>query len=376
MSDRFDGVDDARSRHQMCQRVIVSNESPEGVVHMQISTIGVDLAKNVFQIHGVDESGKVVVTRQLRRKQVIEFFGKLAPGLVGMEACGTAHYWARELTKLGHTVRMMPPSNVKGYVKRSKNDAADAAAICEAVTRPSMRFVPVKTAEQQAALMLHRTRDLLVRQRTQLINALRAHLAEFGLVAEKGREGVAELAAIVTDDSNSHDLPVAMKQALQALLDQFAALQIQIGKLDRGIHAQHRASDVSRRLETIPGIGVIGATAIAATIGDPGAFKTGRDFAAWIGLVPRQYSTGGKEKLGGISKQGDRYLRRMLVVGATAVIQQARRHPEKHRWIMNLLAKKPPKLVAVAVANKMARIAWAVMAKGGIYRAPELAATA
>ncbi len=293
-----------------------------------------------------------------------------------MEACGTAHYWARELAKLGHTVRMMPPSYVKGYVKRSKNDAADAAAICEAVTRPSMRFVPVKTAEQQAALMLHRTRDLLIRQRTQLINALRAHLAEFGLVAEKGRDGIAELAAIVTDESNSHELPVAMKQALQALLDQFAALQTQIGELDRGIHAQHRANDVSRRLETIPGIGIIGATAIAATIADPSAFKTGRDLAAWIGLVPRQYSTGGKEKLGGISKQGDRYLRRMLVVGATAVIQQARRHPERHRWIITLLAKKPAKLVAVAVANKMARIAWAVMAKGGIYRAPELAAAA
>jgi transposase len=343
---------------------------------MQISTIGVDLAKNVFQIHGVDNGGKVVVRRQLRRKQVIEFFGKLAPCLVGMEACGTAHHWARELAKLGHTVRMMPPNYVKGYVKRSKNDAADAAAVCEAVTRPTMRFVPVKTTDQQAALMLHRTRDLLIRQRTQLINALRAHLAEFGLVAEKGREGVAELAAIVADGSNSHALPMAMRQALQSLLDQFAALQGQISKLDRGIHAQLRASDVSRRLETIPGIGVVGATAIAATIADPSVFKTGRDFAAWVGLVPRQHSTGGKEKLGGISKQGDRYLRRMLVVGATAVIQQARRHPEKHRWIMTLLAKKPAKLVAVAVANKMARIAWAVMAKGGTYRAPELVAAA
>lgn len=360
----------------MCKMVIVINESPEGNVHMQVSTIGVDLAKNVFQVHGVASSGKVVVTRQLRRKQVIEVFTKLSPSLVGMEACGTAHYWARELAKLGHTVRLMPPSYVKAYVKRSKSDAADAAAICEAVTRPSMRFVPVKTAEQQAALMLHRTRDLLIRQRTQLINALRAHLAEFGLVADKGREGVAELAAIVTDESNQHALPMAMKQALQALLDQFAALQHQIGELDRGIHAQHRASDVSRRLETIPGIGVIGATAIAATIVDPGVFKTGRDLAAWIGLVPRQYSTGGKEKLGGISKQGDRYLRRLLVIGATAVIQQARRHPYKHRWIMNLLGKKPAKLVAVAVANKMARIAWAVMAKGGTYRAPELAAAA
>lgn len=343
---------------------------------MQVSTIGVDLAKNVFQIHGVDGNGKVVITRQLRRKQVIEFFGKIAPCLVGKEACGTAHYWARELEKLGHTVRLMPPSYVKGYVKRSKSDAADAAAICEAVTRPSMRFVPVKTAEQQASLMLHRTRDLLIRQRTQAINALRAHLAEFGLVAEKGREGAAELAAIVSDENNRHALPVAMKQALQVLLNQLAALQQQIGELDRGIHAQHRASDVSRRLETIPGIGVIGATAIASTVADPSAFKTGRDFAAWIGLVPRQYSTGGKEKLGGISKQGDRYLRRLLVIGATAVVRVARQNPAKYPWIMALLAKKPAKLVAVAVANKMARIAWAIMAKGGTYRAPELAAAA
>ena len=267
-------------------------------------------------------------------------------------------------------------SYVKGYVKRSKSDAADAAAICEAVTRPSMRFVPIKTAEQQAALMLHRTRDLLIRHRTQLINALRAHLAELGLVAEKGREGVVELAAIISDEGNSHALPPAMKQALQAILDQLTALQQQVGQLDRCIHAQHRASDVSRRVETVPGIGVIGATAITSTVTDPSVFKTGRDFAAWIGLVPRQYSTGGKEKLGGISKQGDRYLRRLLVIGATAVIQHARRHPEKHPWIMRLLAKKPAKLVAVAVANKMARIAWAIMAKGGTYRAPALAAAA
>ena len=341
---------------------------------MQISTIGIDLAKNVFQVHGVDSNGKVVIKRQLRRKQVIECFSKIPPCLVGMEACGTAHYWARELTKLGHTVRMMPPSYVKGYVKRSKSDAADAAAICEAVTRPSMRFVPVKTADQQAALMLHRTRDLLIRQRTQLINALRAHLSELGLVAETGREGVIELAAIVSDDSNSQALPTAMKQALQVLLDQLAALQQQISHLDRSIHAQYRASDVSRRLETIPGIGVIGATAIASTIADASAFKTGRDLAAWIGLVPRQHSTGGREKLGGISKQGDRYLRRLLVLGATAVIQHARRHPDKHPWIIRLLAKKPAKLVAVAVANKMARIAWAIMTKGETYRAPALAA--
>src|ERR1700742_3213645 len=222
---------------------------------MQIRTIGVDLAKNVFQVHGVDSAGKVVITRQLRRKQVIEFFSKIPPCLVGMEACGTAHHWAREVSKLGHTVRLMPPSYVKGYVKRSKSDAADAAAICEAVTRPSMRFVPIKSADQQALLMSHRTRDLLIRQRTQLINALRAHLAEFGLVAETGREGLAQLAAIVTDESA---LPSAMKQALRAIVDQLAALELQIGTLDRAIHAHHRANDMSCRLETVPGIGVIG----------------------------------------------------------------------------------------------------------------------
>ena len=343
---------------------------------MQVSTIGVDLAKNVFQVHGVDSACKVVITRQLRRKQVIDFFSKIPPCLVGMEACGTAHYWAREVSNLGHTVRLMPPSYVKAYVKRSKNDAADAAAICEAVTRPSMRFVPIKSADQQALLMLHRTRDLLIRQRTQLINALRAHLAEFGLVAATGREGLAQLAAIITDESNREALPFAMKQALQTIVDQLAALELQIGTLDRAIHAHHRANDTSCRLETVPGIGVIGATAIASTVTDPSDFKTGRAFAAWIGLVPRQHSTGGKERPGGISKQGDRYLRRLLVIGATAVVRQARQHPQKHPWIMRLLAKKPAKLVAVAVANKMARIAWAIMAKGGYYRAPELAAAA
>jgi transposase len=237
-----------------------------------------------------------------------------------------------------------------------------------------MRFVSVKTIEQQAALMLHRSRDLLIRQRTQLINALRAHLAELGMVAATGIDGVKALIAIVTDKASGKQLPEPMKQSLQALIAQLAALQEQIGQLERSIHAQHRASDSSRRLETIPGIGVIGATAIAATVTDPSAFESGREFAAWIGLVPRQSSTGGREKLGGISKQGDRYLRRLLVVGATAVIRHARTHPEKHPWLTKLLAKKPAKVVAVALANKMARIAWAILAKGGTYRAPALAA--
>lgn len=343
---------------------------------MQANTIGLDLAKNMFQVHGVDATGKTAITRQLRRGQVIEFFKKQPPCVIGMEACATAHHWARELTKLGHTVRLMPASYVKAYVKRSKNDAADAAAICEAVTRPSMRFVPVKTIDQQAALMLHRSRDLLIRQRTQLINALRAHLAELGMVAARGMDGVKGLVAIVTDTANTTQLPAPMQQALQALVRQLAALEAQIGQLERSIHAQHRASDQSRRLETIPGIGVIGATAIAATVTDPSAFKSGRELAAWIGLVPRQNSTGGKERLGGISKQGDRYLRRLLVIGATTVIRHAQTHPDKHPWVMKLLAKKPAKVVAIALANKMARIAWAVLAKGETYRTPVLAATA
>src|SRR5688572_3114850 len=301
---------------------------------MQVSTIGLDIAKNVFQAHGVDAAGHTVITRQLRRGQMIGYFEKLSPCLVGIEACATAHHWARELTELGHTVRLMPASYVKAYVKRSKHDAADAAAVCEAVTRPSMRFVPIKTIDQQAALMLHRSRDLLIRQRTQLINALRAHLAELGMVAAKGVDGLNGLVGIVTGATKTTQLPEPMRQALQALVSQLAALQGQIGELERSIHAQHRASDRSRRLETIPGVGVLGATAIAATITDPSFFKTGRECAAWIGLVPRQRSTGGKERLGGISKQGDRYLRRLLVIGATSVIQQARTHPHKHPWVM------------------------------------------
>jgi transposase len=343
---------------------------------MQVSTIGLDIAKNVFQVHGVDKEGKVVITRQLRRGQVIVFFKKLAPCLIGMEACATAHHWGRELTELGHTVRLMPASYVKAYVKRSKNDAVDAAASCEAVTRPSMRFVPIKTIDQQAALMLHRSRNLLIRQRTQLINALRAHLAELGLIAAKGKDGVKGLVTIVIDGANSSQLPEPMRQALQPLVMQLAALQEQIGQIERSIHAQHRASDDSRRLETVPGIGVIGATALAATITDPSVFKSGRECAAWIGLVPRQNSTGGKERLGGISKQGDRYLRRLLVNGAMAVIRQARLHPDKYPWVTKLLAKKPAKVVAVALANKMARIAWAILAKGETYRAPALATAA
>jgi transposase len=262
----------------------------------------------------------------------------------------------------------MPPSYVKAYVKRGKNDAADAEAICEAVTRPSMRFVAIKSAEQQSALMLHRTRDLLIRQRTQLINAMRAHLAELGLVAQKGREGLQELVRTVTEAGDDR-LPSDAGFACQAVVAQLQAVQMQIAGLDKRIHQAHRANPASKRLEAIPGFGVIVSSAIVATMTDPEAFKTGREFAAWVGLVPRQNSTGGKQRLGSISKQGDRYLRRLLIVGALSVVKSARTRPDKHPWVVALLARRPAKVVAVALANKMARIAWAMLAKGETYRA-------
>jgi len=339
---------------------------------MQVTTIGLDIAKNVFQVHGIDASEKVVVRKQLRRSQVLAFFKALPPCLVGMEACATAHYWGRELTKLGHQARLMPAKDVKAYVKRNKNDAADAEAICEAVRRPTMRFVQIKSAEQQGRLMLHRTRDLLMRQRTQVINALRAHLAELGIVAAQGRDGIKELLTLIASEQDAR-LPVDAHTSLVVLAAELQAMQTMIGSIEKRLMAQHRANEASRRLESIPGIGVIGATAIVATVPDPKVFRSGRDFAAWVGLVPRQDSTGGKQKLGPISKQGDRYLRRILVVGACAVLRYARQKPEKYPWLIQLLARKPFKVVAVALANKMARVAWALLAKGGTYRAPGLA---
>jgi transposase len=334
---------------------------------MQISTIGIDLAKAVFQVHGVDAADQPVLKKQLRRGQVIEFFAKLPPCLVGMEACATSHQWARELKKLGHDVRLMPPSYVKAYVKRSKNDAADAAAICEAVRRPSMRYVPIKTAEQQSALMLHRTRDLLIRQRTQLINAMRAHLAELGLVAQTGREGLQQLMQTVAEATDER-LPSDARFACQAIVAQLQSVQMQITGLEKRIRQAHRANPASKRLEAIPGFGVIVSTAVVATMTDPKAFKTGREFAAWIGLVPRQNSTGGKDRLGSISKQGDRYLRRLLVLGALSVVRRARTRPDKYPWVVAMLGRRPAKVVAVALANKMARVAWAILAKGETYR--------
>ena len=342
---------------------------------MQITTIGLDIAKNVFQVHGIDATEKVVVRKQLRRSQVLAFFKALSACLVGMEACATAHYWAREFTKLGHEVRLMPAKDVKAYVKRNKNDAADAEAICEAVRRPTMRFVRIKSAEQQGQLMQHRTRDLLMRQRTQVINALRAHLAELGIVAAQGDKGVKELLALVADKEDTR-LPIDARASVIVLAAQLEATQTVIGAIEKRIKMQHRSNEASQRVETIPGIGVIGATAIAATVADPTVFRSGRDFAAWIGLVPRQDSTGGKQKLGPISKQGDRYLRRILVIGAVSVLRRAQENPGKYPWLTQLLARRPFKVVAVALANKMARMAWALLAKGGTYQAPALVAAA
>jgi len=340
---------------------------------MQITTIGLDIAKNVFQVHAIDNEEKVVVRKQLRRGQVIRFFEELPPCLVGLEACATAHYWARELTKLGHEVRLMPARDVKAYVKRNKNDAADAEAICEAVRRPTMRYVQVKSAEQQAQLMQHRARDLLMHQRTQLINGIRSHLAELGIIAPQGREGVKELLAIIAKDANT-ELPNNARASLIVLAAQLQALQTTIGAIEKRIVVQHRANKESKRLQTIPGIGVIGASAIASTVTNPKIFRSGRDFAAWIGLVPREDSTGGKRRLGPISKQGDRYLRRILVVGAVSVLRRAKLNPEKFPWLTRLLARRPFKVVAVALANKMARIAWALMISGKTCRAARFAA--
>src|SRR6202142_961495 len=309
-----------------------------GTVQMQITTIGLDIAKNVFQVHGIDAKEKVVVRKQLRRSQVIAFFKVLPPCLIGMEACATAHYWARELRKLGHEVRLMPAKDVKAYLKRNKNDAADAEAICGAVRPPTMRFVQIKSAEQQGQLMQHRTRDVLIRQRTQIINSLRAHLAELGIVAAPGNPGINELKAIVADERDTR-LPIDARASVIVLAAQLEALQTLIGSIEKWIKMQHRSNETSQRVETIPGIGVLGATAIVATVADPTIFRSGRDFAAWIGLVPRQDSTGGKQKLGPISKQGDQYLRRILIVGAISVLRRALQNPGKYPWLTSPLGR-------------------------------------
>jgi transposase len=331
-----------------------------------ITTIGLDLAKSVFQVHAVNEAGTVMMRKRLRRSQVLAFFAGIPPCLVGLEACATAHHWARELISLGHEARLMPPNYVKAYVKRNKHDVADAEAICEAVRRPSMRFVPVKTTEQQSALMMHRARDLLIRQRTMLVNALRGHLAEFGLIEAQGLHKVARLIAIVMDETDGR-VPDIARQVLKMIVSQIEDTQTRIVELETQVLAWHKSNPVSQRLATIPGIGPIIATAIAATVADPNIFRSGREFAAWLGLVPRQNSTGGKARLGGISKRGDSYLRRLLVNSAHTVLLCSKQ-AKTDLWLTSLLSRKPRLVVAVALANKTARVAWAVMSRQDIYR--------
>jgi transposase len=336
----------------------------------QISTIGLDIAKNSFAVHGFDAEGKTVLKKELKRAQVAPFFAKIEACRVGLEACASAHHWAREIAKLGHDVRLIPAQRVKAFLPRQKNDAADAQAIARASREPEMRFVGVKTVAQQSALMLFKSRDLLIGQRTQLLNALRGHFCEIGIVVPKGPHEVRALVDRVMDAEKTDDLPGAMRAALRPLVSALFSLNGEMAVLDKAILKQHRESETSQRLATIPGIGTLTATVLVATVSEPKTFSGGREFAAWIGLVPRQHSTGGKARLGHISKMGNRDLRRLLVVGAHAALYRMKSGKTRSAladWARKLLAKKPFKLVAVALANKMARIAWAIMAKGQSY---------
>ena len=335
---------------------------------MQITTIGIDLAKHVFQLHGVGSDGSVVLRRKLRRAQMLIFFESLPPCLIGMEACATAHHWARELRAFGHVVRLMPAHYVKAYVKRGKNDAADAEAICEAVTRPTMRFVAIKSKEQQGVLVMHRARDLLVRQRTQLVNALRGLMAEFGVSEPQGIRHVGRLRAHLDEDV----VPKTGRDVLRLLVDQLDPLVKQIAEIERKIREWHRTNPISQRLARIPGVGPLIATAVVATVGDASLFRSGREFAAWLGLTPRQRSTGGKQRLGRITHQGDAYIRRLLIIGAQSALQCSREMKE-NAWVRGLLARCARLKVAVALANKTARIVWALMAKGDSYRRASVA---
>ena len=338
----------------------------------QVITIGLDLAKSVFQAHGADRAGGVVFRKKLRREQLLAFFANQPRCLVAMEACASAHYWAREIGGLGHEVRLIPPAYVKPFVKRQKNDMADAEAICEAAQRPTMRFVTPKSADAQGSAVVFRTRDLLIRQRTQLINALRGHLAEFGFVVRQGAAHTARLIDVV--DDHSSDLPAEARPVLAIIAQSLRALQGQIAQLDTEIAARAKRDPVARRLMTIPGVGPVVATALVALAPAASTFKRGRDFAAWVGLTPRQHSSGGKERLGRTSKMGERSLRRLLILGASSAAKASSRESAlANPWLTSLLARKPRMLVTVALANKMARIVWALMAHGGTYRAPAMA---
>jgi transposase len=328
--------------------------------------IGVDLAKNYFQIHALESEGGPAMSRKLTRPKMREFFSRIEPCVVGMEACGSAHYWARELRAMGHEALLMPPSYTKPYVKRGKNDAVDAAACCEAMSRPGMRFVPVKSAEQQATLMLHKTRELLVKQRTMCVNALRAHLSEFGIIVAKGIGRVDDLLDLAESDAT---LPVHARAVVKILTRQLEGLDASINDLESEIASAHAKNEMSRLLDQVPGIGKLIASVISASVPDPNVFKSGRDFAAWLGLTPRQNSSGGKQTLGAITKQGNRYIRKLLVLGATSLLNVVgKRKGALRDWIVALLAKKPARLVTVALANKLARILWAMMKTGEAFR--------
>jgi transposase len=334
---------------------------------MKITTIGIDLAKEMFQVHGVDTHGKAVLRKQLRRSEMAKFFGNLEPCLIGMEACGSAHHWARKLGKFGHTVKLMAPQFVKPYVKTNKNDMADAEAICEAVCRPNMRFVPMKTIEQQAILSVHRARQGFVKARTAQAHQIRGLLSEFGIVIPQGISSMVKRMPDILEDAKN-DLPGTMRRLLGRLNDHFKELNRQVEELELQIKLWHKENELSRKLEAIPGIGPITASAIVATVGEATEFKNGRQMAAWMGLVPRQHSSGGKQNLLGISKRGDVYLRTLLIHGARAVVRLAESKAEPNQWLCKLMARRNNNVATVALANKNARVIWALLAKGSTFR--------